>query len=506
MSYQTGRPAQDEFKLLCSLSGLTCNRSDEDDHGWDFIIEFPPPSDTYQPLDKIAGPRQALVQVKSTQSHLPRTRMKVSNALKLSKSDLPSFVVLFHYDTTGNRRIYVRHFWTDLIRRALRRGRQATADNRQAHDVWMEIGFSDADDHTDAVIDWIVTTIEDTISDYNAKKRHLNETLGYEDRAYRANVTFGPLSGIDELVDHHLGLTDYLPVSNITVVDSRFGIDDPNPLIENSHGRIQVKPNNARDCNLVIQNTAGNLASFKATMRVPAIPNLPADKFKILIQTWCFDLSILPRGNLTVQIRDLWNEPLLLDRLVELSQFLSWGEEPITIKIVGTEFPPMNCRGRFNSSIHVHLFSNLFNVATLVRNIEERSGVSPVSLTLRDLHRSLRELSIFHTILTGHEMQLCADWDPFFQNHIGVSRIITHLDFQVANLTFFAVIDAPTIDRSTEHDGIRLDCGPRCLRDCFVGTDATKIKADGTRSFDREADLHGDECLALGDLRVLLQM
>ena len=85
MSYHTGRPAQDEFKLLCSLAGLTCNRSEEDDHGWDFMIEFPPPRDSSQPLDKAAGPRQALVQVKSTQGQLPRTRMKVSNAFKLSK-------------------------------------------------------------------------------------------------------------------------------------------------------------------------------------------------------------------------------------------------------------------------------------------------------------------------------------------------------------------------------------------------------------------------------------
>ena len=103
-------------------------------------------------------------------------------------------------------------------------------------------------------------------------------------------------------------------------------------------------------------------------------------------------------------------------------------------------------------------------------------------------------------------MQLCADWEPFLENQVGISRILTHLDFQVGDLTFFAVIDAPTTDRSTEQDGIRLDCGPRCLRDCLVGTDAEKIRADGTRSFDMEADLDGDECLALGDLRVLLQM
>ena len=506
MSYRTGRPAQDEFKLLCSLSGLTCNRSDEDDHGWDFIVEFPASADTRQPLDKAPGPRQALIQVKSTQGQSSRTRIKVSNALKMAKSNLPSFVVLFQYDSKGNNRIYARHFWIDLIRRALLRGRQATAAQRQPHEMWMEIGFADGDEYTDALIDWIVSTIEDTIFEYSQKKRHLCDTLGYEARAYRADVTFGPLSGIEELVDHHLGLTDYLPVSAMTVVDSRFGIDDPNPLIDNAHGRIKFQPNNVRSCNLVLQTETGNLASFEATMRVPGIPNLPAEKFKILVQTWCLNLSILPGGDLTVQIRDLWSEPLSLDKLVELSEFLSWGEELITMKVVGTDFPSLNCRGRLNSSTHVHLFETLCNVAKFLLAIEKRSGILPIKLTFKDLHSSLRELSIFHTILTAKDMQLCADWEPFMESHIGLTRILTHVDFRVGSWTFFAVIDAPTIDRSNENDGIRLDCGTRCLRDCFVGVDSEKVQADGARSFEIEGDLHGDECLALGDLRVLLKM
>ena len=40
MSHHYGRTAQDEFKLLCSRAGVTCNSSSEDDHGWDFIIEL----------------------------------------------------------------------------------------------------------------------------------------------------------------------------------------------------------------------------------------------------------------------------------------------------------------------------------------------------------------------------------------------------------------------------------------------------------------------------------
>ena len=484
MSYRTGRPAQDEFKLLCSLSEVTCNPSNEDDHGWDFIIEFLPPKEDSQPLDKIPGPRQAFVQVKSTQGQLPRTRMKVSNALKLSKSELPCFVVLFRYDKNGRKEVYVRHFWTDLIRRSLRRGREASAANKQAHDVWMEIGFSDGDHHTDDFIRWIIDTIESTTTNYSTKKQTLYDTLGYEGRSYRGEVTFGPINGIEELVDHHLGLTDYLPVSNVTVVDSRFGIDAPVPLIDNAHGRMQFRPNNARRCNIVLQNTSGDIASFEGTMKTPAIPNLPSDKFRILIETWCFSLSIRPEGDLTVQVRDLWNEQLSIERLVELSQFLSWGEEPITMKIVGADFPTINCRGQFSSSNHVQLFTTICNATKLLNEIQIRAGASAISLTFNDVRHSLRELSIFHTILTSSDMQLCADWDPSVKENVRLTRIFGHFDFQVGNLIFFVVIDASVIDRSTKDDGLRLHCGPRILRDCILGTDNDSVKADGTKNFE----------------------
>ena len=507
MSHRSGRPAQDEFKLLCSREEVTCNSSIEDDHGWDFIIEFAARSKTSQPLDKMPGPRQALVQVKSTRGKSPRTRMKVSNALKLAKSELPCFVILFQYDASGKHRIYIRHYWTDLIKHALRRGRQASSTNKQAHKMWMEFGFSAEDDHTDDAISWMVATIEQNPVGYGAKKRSLYETLGYEGQNFRANITFGPLDGIEEIVDHQLGLTDYLPVSNVTVIDSRFGIDAPVPLIENASGHIQLRPNNSRECNVVFQNSSGNVASFEATIKTPALPNLPADKFKILIQTWCFDISILPGCDPRLQIRDLWNDELSIEQLVKFSQFFSWGEDSITMKIMGTDLAPLSCQGRLNSSGHSKYFANLLNAAKMLQEIEVRAGSMAIRHTLNDLHISLRELSIFHAILAGKDMQLSVQLDRSLRHEhdVNLTSILGYFDFQVGEFTYFVVFDGSVTGISTEEESIRLHCGPRILRECLVGTDSESVMADGTRRFNTEADLHGDECLSLGNLRVLPQ-
>ena len=504
MNYRSGRPAQDEFKLLCSQAGVTCNSSVEDDHGWDFIVEFAAKAETHQPLDKIPGPRQALVQVKSTQGQSLRIRMKVSNALKLAKSELPCFVILFQYDASNKPRIYVRHYWTDLIRLALRRGRETSAANKQAHKMTMEISFSNEDDHTDEVIDWMVAALEETSVEYGAKKRSLYETLGYEGQNnYRATVTFAPLNGIEEIVDHQLGLTDYLPVSNLTVMDCRFGIEAPVPVLDNMSGQAQLRPNNARECKVIFQNLSGDVASFEATMRAPALPDLPADKFKILVQTWCFNISILQGGG-TLQFRELWDEELSIERLVELSQFLSWSEEPMTMKIMGTDLPPLNCQGQFSSSGHARHFATLLNAAKMLQEIQVRAMAT--RHTFRELQIALRELSIFHAFLTENYLRLRAPWDPSLRSDVYLSRIMGYFDFQVGEFTYFAVFDASVTGPATEEDGIRLDCGPRLLRECLVGTDSESVRTAGTKSFDREAALHGDECLAFGNLRVLLQI
>ena len=170
MSQRLGRPAQDEFKLLCSLAGITCNSSSEDDHGWDFLIEIESKKEDKAPADKQEGVKKAFVQVKSTHAKKPKTRIKVSNALKMAKDELPCFVILFHYDAEGGRRIFVRHFWTDLIKRALIRGRQASVKKKDTHKSEMEIRFSDQDEHSKDALGWISSTVLEWSGEYSAEK------------------------------------------------------------------------------------------------------------------------------------------------------------------------------------------------------------------------------------------------------------------------------------------------------------------------------------------------
>ena len=504
MSQRLGRPAQNLFKLLCSQARVTCNSSQEDDHGWDFIIELTPPQDTDKPADKTPGVKKALIQVKSTYGKAPTTRIKVANALKFAKDDLPCFVVLFHYMKDPEPRVYVQHFWRDLIERALKRARQASAKSRHIHKIKMQVRFSLEDNHSNDLISWITSMVRDLPVDYSSTKRSLYERIGYEDRKYRAEIAFGPIKGIEEIVDHELGLTEYLPVSKIRLIDSRFGIDAPVPILESDRGRIQIRPNDIEGCTLALHTSTGELLLFETSVRTPAIPNLPTDKFKMVMETWCFVAIVDSDGSFTLEVKILWNEKLSPDRLRDFSQLLSWGGEELSLKLSGEQIPSLSFRGTFSSTGHEILFADLSHVAGTLRDIQVRAGVTTVQLSMIDLRASLGGLKFFSDVLTARDMQLYAEGGPPPCTDVPLSSVLGYFEFHVGGYYHFVLFVAAVTTSSAECDGIRLDCGKRIVLDCHIGNSADKVKQAGTRSYDLEADRYGDECLGLGDLRALL--
>ena len=229
MSQRMGRSAEDAFKQECSRAGVTCNKSIEDDHGWDFLVEFPMRAPAGTPDDKLPPVRSALVQVKSTRAARPSLAMKVSNALQLATRWEPCFLVLYH-KVRGGERIYVRLFSKGDITRTLRRGRELFAAGRRTNKARISFGFSAAEDRTSDLLQWLKACVQGLSEDYGSEKRKLAATVGYGDKNFRASVTFVATRGIDDFVDLELGIKDQLAVSQFTVFDTRFGIEAPDPI------------------------------------------------------------------------------------------------------------------------------------------------------------------------------------------------------------------------------------------------------------------------------------
>lgn len=504
MNQRLGRPAQDEFKLLCSQRNITCNPSLEDDHGWDFIIEIQAPGSGELVADKVPAPRPVLVQIKSTKNKLAQTRIKLSNTLKFAKTDLPCFVVLFHYNKKGNKqRIYACHFWKDLIERSLKRGRKVSVEGKPINQSTVSISFTGQDDHSGDLIEWIINTVNALPIEYGNEKRELANKLGYEGQSYRGKLAIGPLKGIEEIVDHQLGLTDYLPVTQIKLVDSRFGIDDPSPIYEGTSGQISLRPNGSREWTLVLQASDNEPISLPATIKSPVIPGLPLDKFKILIESWLFKATMMHSGGmeLALQVEDFSNRKLPIARLNELARFLSWGGDSISMKAVENDLPLFTCRGNVSSNINKELCLKFANITKTLLDIQSRAGVSTVRISLFDLQSSLQKLSVLRGIITAKDMKLNLKPGPEWKYETSISHILGYIDVEVGGFTFLIIFDASVSERPVPEDFIELKCGERMARDCFVGKDTDSVLSAGQICYEEQSNLYGPECLGVGNFR-----
>ena len=502
MSSQLGRRAEDRFKSLCTEADITCNKSTEDDHGWDFLVEYVPKEDTRIPADKRPGPRQVLVQVKCTQTPAPRTRLKVSNALKLTNSGLPCFVVLFHWPRDGEEeKIYAKHVWTETMRHALRRGRELTKTNSSANRTKLTMRFDQSDEHTLDLVDWIVSTVESEEQGYGEVKRRLKDSLGYEQAGYRAEVTLGPLNGFEDIVDHQLKIKPHLPVSQFRLIDARFGIDTPVPQAEMGRGRIVMETNNEIPVRVVLRTSGEEAISLPATARYPNWPGLPRDMFKFVVESWLLRLTISNKGTGTLVISGSWSDKLKLEQLVEISKFYSWGGKRITGKLVRERVPAIAFSAEFSSTGNELQFQELSEVAVTLRKIEREAGSPCMKISLGDLYESWSDSYFIHQILTGRNLCFTANIDPDWKARVSHIRLMSYFDWMVDDSCFFVVFDMTVNDRSPEPDRVTFDCGERKLVDSFVGTDAQSVRSAGLASFNNHKAKNGPDHILIEDFR-----
>ncbi len=223
---------------LCASGGVVCNKSDQDECGWDLFLQFPAKRTPRRPADMVSAGPEALVQVKSTRSPPLTARMKLSNALRLTQANQPCFVVLV-VAGPETPHVYARHFWEAEIARTLKRIRLAERDgdtsfNRRHIDLRM----TEADAQED-LISWMRRTIEAVKPNYAAEKARIASSVGHEDGFGSMEVSFE--GSAQDLMDLQLGLIDSLPVLQGRYVPQRFGIEAATPEIEFEEAKLLVE-------------------------------------------------------------------------------------------------------------------------------------------------------------------------------------------------------------------------------------------------------------------------
>jgi hypothetical protein len=249
--------AERRFAEMMSLDGVAVQRVGEDENGWDYLLEVS--------VDEHCGPAEEqppwktfYVQVKSTTG--PRavvTDLSLNNARKMAQHPSPWFLLLFHQTKNEGIRVYARHVWKELMEDFLKAVRVAGLASKKLNRVRRRVTFEASDEHGEGndLLDWMEQCVRDIGPDYDAQKRELYRTVGYEKGAGTAKVTIG-FPSLDHLQRGLLGMSD-LEVKNFEYMPARFGVADPSKKIAMSSGVMTISPQPRGLATVQIQNPGG---------------------------------------------------------------------------------------------------------------------------------------------------------------------------------------------------------------------------------------------------------
>ena len=462
MSQRFGRTAEAHFKLLCSQHSITCNPAKEDDFGWDYILDIPSKNNNCLSADTAPPTLQALVQIKSTTSKYPSTTLRLSNALHLSKFQLPCFVVLFHTPKgSASNHIFATHFWKELIERSLKRARLASVEGIEPHRKRMTIRFSEKDEHGDDLIDWMASTVHSLPTDYTNQKNTLHNTLGYENHGFRGKTTIELGGGIDELIEHQLGLIESLPVSYIKLTDARFGIEAPNPIVEETAGNIRIAPNPIQGFRFLMRSDCGQTIVVPCTLTAPAIPGLTIKQFRFRLQSWIFDavLSTQQRMNLTLNMS--MDDSIPLPRLVEVAKFLSWQGKQVELKLIRNDSTVFAAKFSIPTSALSDRFYRLSQYANTLCRVAHNAGSDERSFSMIELDASHQGLFRFHTVVTEEPVQVRLELDEPVSDCLRLKYAVGFISTNVGTVHYFVTFKVDVTVTSDDERLIIIDFGKR---------------------------------------------
>lgn len=234
------RYAETEIDRLCAAAGALCQKVDEDESGWDRLIEFKERKFSGSP-DVWPARSSAYIQVKSVAAGVKTCRIKLSNALRAAQSPEPWFIVLFHGNKADNFKLYIIHVWADFIERSLKAARQAHIDGKLLHKETILVKFKSDDEPNCNIVEWMQFEIDKIGESYTNSKQKLVKNLGYEEGHGIVSMTLEANSE-DEIFQNFLGLGSGVTCKSFHFFSSRFGIKSATPEVSLSGGIVRFEP------------------------------------------------------------------------------------------------------------------------------------------------------------------------------------------------------------------------------------------------------------------------
>lgn len=395
------RFAELTFARACAAVDAIAHPPDEDQNGWDFMVEFAQRSHS-GPADMQPPAPRAFVQVKSKTGGGPKCKIKLSNALKAAQSREPWFIVLFVKNAKSHEpTVYAVHVWQEMISTSLRAIREAENEGGKLNQKYLTVSFSDADCLPAlGLVQWMEECLSSIHPDYSQRKRSIYESVGFE--AGFGTGTFSLSDDREVIFDNLLGLGEGLAFSQFSLTRSRFGIPDREPTLRVASGIMKITPSLAGACDLRFRGEgSATSVSIPASVYSLGFPMLPADKGRLRFAARGIEFVWSPDGYSRFQFTSALQEVGSLAELENVATLLSWFQRGSVDLQVWTE-KGRALWGSVDVAGDVITKNDWSRVAELIRSLRRLSGGSldstPVA-TIADIFRGGNRLYFLHQVV-----------------------------------------------------------------------------------------------------------
>jgi len=496
---QTGRRGEKIFSLLCTEAGASCNKSTEDDFGWDMLVEFPPKPNPALPYDLQPVHLTASVQVKATKTRTRSCRISLQNALRMAKSPMPSFVFLAAIDSRQEVTCYVVHVWEDLIGEWLKAARTLeTVGTKGLNKEYVTLHFTEADDHTSDSVVWIEEQIAAVGTSYSSKKLGIVSSVGFERGYGVANFSL-KLENPKDFIDLQLGIKPRLKASRVTVFSERFGIRSIQPEISLEDVELSLQQE-GRPVHLRFSLSGERIRVVEAVLLYASGPD--GSNVAWRAKAKCFDV-VFSAKSFTARSKLEYHAELPVDDL-NLFAALQCAEPNALIKIevdLGTNVVSLGDFTKDEPQSGIRWDVVELATSVISRLCSASAKLQPV-MSLSQLNRSAADLNVLGALASDRSMLL-----KFTPSDNVPSKFRYFLSYAIADVAgrrYAALVRRPVVSDRRHGATRRIYFGPATVLRPYVSSPRELTDEVIHREYKEVLDELGQdsETLALGDLRL----
>ncbi|QXQ07372.1 hypothetical protein KX816_04925 [Sphingosinicellaceae bacterium] len=406
-----GRSAEKRFGTLCSDLGITCNPAIEDDHGWDHIVQFQHETIVGVSADMQSRLPAVFVQTKSHEADGLTVTLTLSNAVKLATSPNPCFVALATLPAGSDVATWhAVHVWGELLERILRRAREESRDGTSEDDFnkkTFSLTMTKADlHHGQSILPWMAQTVRRIGADYAAVKAAI-----VPPPSLVGEIKIGPLSSIDELIDHTIGLTSDIPVQGFEIGARRLGVDIPLPSFvpEGATYRASMQAHPVATADIRMRGPDGTIVDLVADVIVPPNLGLPADSYRYRFRAANLDIVWSPSGAATIRGHFDGHEKTSPAELVKTLSFVRWaGKGDIDVRVTVEDEVALGATARMDALPDQDHFADIAELALPLALVSRHLRTKVPAVSIADVAQAQR-IGDFHRFINATEMRLAVE-------------------------------------------------------------------------------------------------